>query len=687
MKKRGGLLRRAASAALAVVLVVGLCPAFALAGPGDGLSLTLAAQDSEHPTTQGGWVYVSVSDDGLFAVSDGEVADQTMWRVPIDLADVSSTVDLDKLGLGGYEYDKNGDGVPELTLLHVMIYLNKVYCAKTDLEVSGGPRSAFINGLFGYDINLNYYVNGEYVLDSAQGAGVGATADIIELSDGDFIDIAHYSDYDFYNDELAGFRYFYGAKGSLITSSYVAQPGKPFTATLQRVAANLNAATTRTVPEAGSLAYYSTSLDREDQPLELGKTAADGTISVTFDNPGIYYLYSPGTLGQSHPKNIVNTPAYVRVYVTADTNLQRLITAIDQARRALSGVWLSAAGGDDVAPNEQWVNQAAYAAFKTAIVDAQATLDKIPSGSGDAQGAIDKLTAAKSAFEQAVRPGTTPDAAAYLAAVEAYGAEVLATKSSTDGSDVLPSVKWTNVWNRNRIMTMIYDANALIETTTPEPKLADSVSVRRAQTELDALGEAMASFRLTLKAGQTPDTASLSKSLTAADSAKKGVKTSTKSGKDVLTTAKWTTKAALSKLNAAIASAKDAQTRASAGKATAKEVAAQADALDAARAEFSKAVKSGLKVNLAKPALVAKSTKSAAKGKVTAAWKKVANAAGYQLKVGSKTYTVKGANTLKKTVSAKKGAKVKVQVRAYKKVGTYTNYSPWSASKTLTVKK
>lgn len=91
-------------------------------------------------------------------------------------------------------------------------------------------------------------------------------------------------------------------------------------------------------------------------------------------------------------------------------------------------------------------------------------------------------------------------------------------------------------------------------------------------------------------------------------------------------------------------------------------------------------------VKLAKAALT-KKTKSAKKGKVTVAWKRVAKASGYQVKVGSKTYTAKGGNTLKKTVSAKKGAKVKVMVRAYKKIGSNTLYGPWSKAKTVTVRK
>ena len=90
--------------------------------------------------------------------------------------------------------------------------------------------------------------------------------------------------------------------------------------------------------------------------------------------------------------------------------------------------------------------------------------------------------------------------------------------------------------------------------------------------------------------------------------------------------------------------------------------------------------------SLAKPALTAK-TKSKKKGKVTVAWSKVAGAAGYEVRVGSKTYAVKGAAKVSKTVKAKKGKKVKVQVRAFKRQGDNTVYSAWSKAKKVKVKK
>ena len=138
---------------------------------------------------------------------------------------------------------------------------------------------------------------------------------------------------------------------------------------------------------------------------------------------------------------------------------------------------------------------------------------------------------------------------------------------------------------------------------------------------------------------------------------------------------------------AAAAKAEAAQAKADADAAKAEAAAAQTEA-EAAKAAQAKAESqaAAASATLAKVKLTSK-TKSTKSGKVTVAWKKVTGASGYQVKVGSKTYTVKKAKTVKKTVKATKGAKVKVRVRAYAKKGTNTLYGPWSKIKTVKVKK
>lgn len=124
-----------------------------------------------------------------------------------------------------------------------------------------------------------------------------------------------------------------------------------------------------------------------------------------------------------------------------------------------------------------------------------------------------------------------------------------------------------------------------------------------------------------------------------------------------------------------------------AGKVTLKGLGSAAITVTATASGYEKAVKTvTVKVVLGKAALT-KKTASAKKGKVTAAWSKVAGATGYQVKVGSKTYSVNSAKTLSKTVAAKAGSKVKVLVRACAKVSGKKVYGAWSAAKTVTVKR
>lgn len=93
-----------------------------------------------------------------------------------------------------------------------------------------------------------------------------------------------------------------------------------------------------------------------------------------------------------------------------------------------------------------------------------------------------------------------------------------------------------------------------------------------------------------------------------------------------------------------------------------------------------------VKATLSKPVLTS-AAKSSSRGKLTAAWKALKGAQGYQLKVGSKTYSIKGAKAVKKTVTAAQGKTVQVRVRAYSKASGKTVWSPWSAAKSVKVRK
>jgi hypothetical protein len=89
------------------------------------------------------------------------------------------------------------------------------------------------------------------------------------------------------------------------------------------------------------------------------------------------------------------------------------------------------------------------------------------------------------------------------------------------------------------------------------------------------------------------------------------------------------------------------------------------------------------------------STKNTVGKKATVKWKKNAKATGYQIQYSTsskfksaKSVTVKGSSSVSKTLSKlTKGKTYYVRIRAYKKAGSKTYYSAWSALKKVKVSK
>ena len=125
---------------------------------------------------------------------------------------------------GSYGKDDEVKGTAEtakghITLLHLYIYMAEVYYLGIDpdnvgegalrdhigtelFSMSGKAGSLYFTGFLNFDSNLNYYVNGKFPQASE---GWGATADQIELNDGDDIQIGHFSNTNFFGSKLAGF--------------------------------------------------------------------------------------------------------------------------------------------------------------------------------------------------------------------------------------------------------------------------------------------------------------------------------------------------------------------------------------------------------------------------------------------------------------------------------------------------
>ena len=253
-------------------------------------------------------VYISVSyDDKYIKDKDGSY----IAYVPVSF-DTLAEVDLDDYGLSDYKYDEDGDGTYEITALHLIIYAHENLYGGDFSEVTftGEPGSSYFQGgLFGRDENLNYYLNGQYPL--ARG-GWGATSDQIVLEAGDFIDLAGFTSWAFYQDSGYGFHFFADANGN-ITHEYAAEAG--------------TACDVKLIKGSKDYEYNSVFFDISDYTIhygtalyeEIGTVTTDGEAcaSITFPSAGTYYLWVDGGYGNEYSEAIVSAPGYAKVTVTA----------------------------------------------------------------------------------------------------------------------------------------------------------------------------------------------------------------------------------------------------------------------------------------------------------------------------------------------------------------------------------
>lgn len=278
---------------LALVMVLGLLPA------------TFATPVS---ATEAEYVYISVSFDGKY-IQDKNNA--YMAYIPVSF-DALKAIDLNTYGLSDYLYDEDGDGNHEITALQLVIYAHeKLYGGSwSDVTFTGAPGSSYFQGgIFGFDENLNYYLNGQYPL---AGSGWGATSDQIVLKPGDFIDLASFSSWDFYQDSAYGFHFFADGNGE-ITHAYTAEAGVSCDVKL--------------IKGTKDYEYNSVFYDVPDYEVFYGTAYGDvagsvttdgnGCASITFPTTGTYYLWVDGGYGNEYSEAIVSAPGYAKVTVNA----------------------------------------------------------------------------------------------------------------------------------------------------------------------------------------------------------------------------------------------------------------------------------------------------------------------------------------------------------------------------------
>ena len=282
---------------LVLIMVIGMIP---------------LAVSAEAPET----VYISVSFDGNYLTAGtGTYKGKPMAYLPVTMANLQK-INLATYGLEDYAYDADGDGTNEITALHLFVYAQeKIYGTKwkNNVTVSGGSGGLYFQeGLFGLSANMTYYHNGKYPIDEKMSAAngtmdIGATADHIVLKNGDFVDVAGYSGWDFYSDPSAGFRYFVDAQGK-ITHKYTGKLNNPTTVSLVTAVQeweNWQWLNMKNVPETENTVFYSRTL--LDPNAKTVTTDTDGKAAITPDSCGTWYVWSLG--------DGVSAPAYTEIFV------------------------------------------------------------------------------------------------------------------------------------------------------------------------------------------------------------------------------------------------------------------------------------------------------------------------------------------------------------------------------------
>ncbi len=177
---------------------------------------------------------------------------------------------------GLLEYTGDGSGVAD--------FLNGSYddTGKAALEISGSSTSMYMHKFWGHDENLMYYRNHVYPL---MGPGWGATADYILLSDGDTIDVALFSDWNFWNDG--------GAFTCFDKDGYAVTAGEALTLkTLKYDTKSVSDGGSEQFDPINSLSVRLYNAGWEAPLADLNSENGDGTYTFDTSNltPGVYYL-------------------------------------------------------------------------------------------------------------------------------------------------------------------------------------------------------------------------------------------------------------------------------------------------------------------------------------------------------------------------------------------------------------
>ena len=284
-------------------------------------------------------VYISISDDSRFITDENG---NPMGFYPVTFDELAE-VDLSEYGLDYYAYDADGDNIPELTALHLYIYVHVAVLGLdwSDVYVSGSAGSLyFAGGLFGFsDENLRYDLNGAYPAVD----GWGLTADRIVLEDGDFINVAHYSSWAFWGDSATGFHYFTDAEGNL-NHTFTATMNEEIELGFVRSYSDWNNGGAAAFEPERYVLYCGTAYG---SPAGEIFTDENGLFKVSFSSPGIWYLWADGGYGAENTNDIVSSPAIAKVIVRGEPDIYFNVDLTECTDTVFDGIVLGADLADE----------------------------------------------------------------------------------------------------------------------------------------------------------------------------------------------------------------------------------------------------------------------------------------------------------------------------------------------------
>jgi len=219
----------------------------------------------------------------------------------------------------------------KVTMFHLFIYATEVYYLGIDpadagkgylkdnglgssiFNVTGSTGSTFLQEIWNYDLNLNYYLNYEYPLASA---GWGSTSDQILLRDGDIVTLGHFSDWSFFNDTTSIFNYIVADKTDPVQ-------GDKIKLELYHAGADMYGTynTAHTLIDYSPSVYCTPVNDIVSGDVTtwqyVGNAEADGSLVVDTSKlaPGEYIFALAGQPGKENSGVICSTPGGIRLTI------------------------------------------------------------------------------------------------------------------------------------------------------------------------------------------------------------------------------------------------------------------------------------------------------------------------------------------------------------------------------------